>query len=176
MKVIEFLNEKSASTGLAQALSDSGFTLPEGLSRLVCSSCHQPQAGVVFDNRTVCRNFRIYNAELPINATFAKIRYLRNKLIRTRAVLRLVLYARIQGIDKILLNHLHKYYLNFRNLYVKIPTFKNEKLIDACKRRITKSKTCHVIESYCDSLFLSLNMEKRSNLLQTVYRSDTGLT
>ena len=113
---------------------------------------------------------------MPVNATFAKIRYLRNKLIRTRAVLRLVLYARIQGIDKILLNHLHKYYLNFRNLYVKIPTFKNEKLIDACKRRITKSKTCHVIESDCDSLFLSLNMEKRSNLLQTVYRSDTGLT
>ena len=52
MKVIEFLNEKSASIGLAQALSDSGFTLPEGLSRLVCSSCHQPQAGVVFDNMT----------------------------------------------------------------------------------------------------------------------------
>ena len=57
MKVIEFLNEKSASTGLAQALSDSGFTLPEGLSRLVCSSCHEPQAGVVFDNRTVAGIF-----------------------------------------------------------------------------------------------------------------------
>jgi hypothetical protein len=52
MKVIEFLIEKSASTGLVQALSDSGFTLPEGFSRLVCSSCHQPQAGVVCDNRT----------------------------------------------------------------------------------------------------------------------------
>ena len=71
MKVIEFLYEKSASTGLAQALSDSGFTLPEGLSRLVCSSCHEPEAGVVFDNRTVAGIF-VSKIEAAYKCDFCK--------------------------------------------------------------------------------------------------------
>jgi len=49
MKVIEFIIEKS----VARLVSDSEVSLPQGLSRLLCSSCHRPQAGVLFDSRTL---------------------------------------------------------------------------------------------------------------------------
>jgi len=59
MSIIEFLNERSSDFSLTRALSYPEFTLPEGLSRVVCSSCHQPQVGVAFDNRTDAGNYLV---------------------------------------------------------------------------------------------------------------------
>jgi hypothetical protein len=53
MEVIEFIIEKSVAFNIARMVSDSEVSLPQGFSRLLCSSCHRPQAGVLFDSRTL---------------------------------------------------------------------------------------------------------------------------